>query len=253
MNNYLIEKIEELQKMNNISIIYACESGSRAYGSNSLNSDFDVRFIYTYSVNDYLRVDKQRDSLVVKLTNTLEMNGWDLFKAMELFSKSNPSLYECLFSPIVYKEIPQIFEELRYLAAESFSLQGLAFHYANLVKSNIKQLKRGHQKPYQQIKTIFQTTRGLLMVHFIFEYYQLPPIRMEKLIKSSTYSIQQKEQLKQIVVVKAKNKNSNFDYKSLLLFLEEEILFLYDRIRLLPVGKKEKHKINEIIWKTLNI
>lgn len=51
------ERLSQIEKRENIRIIYACESGIRAWGFASPDSDYDVRFVFVRPVQDYLRVD----------------------------------------------------------------------------------------------------------------------------------------------------------------------------------------------------
>jgi len=104
MTETILQKLLELEQAENIKILYACESGSRAWGFASPDSDFDVRFIYARKVNDYLTITDLPDNVGLPVNEVLDIDGWDLKKALRLFLKSNSTLYEWLQSPIVYKE-----------------------------------------------------------------------------------------------------------------------------------------------------
>ena len=84
--------------------MWACESGSRAWGFPSVNSDYDVRFVYLRRTEDYLRASPLRDVIEIPISDELDISGWDLPKALGLFRKSNPPLLEWLQSPIVYQQ-----------------------------------------------------------------------------------------------------------------------------------------------------
>lgn len=81
------EKLNEIEKKENIKILLAIESGSRAWGFASPDSDYDVRFIYVRDKKDYLRINEVRDVIEWQLDETLDINGWDIKKALQL-SKS---------------------------------------------------------------------------------------------------------------------------------------------------------------------
>ena len=97
-------QLDEIESVHNVSILYAVESGSRAWGFASPDSDFDVRFLYVRPVLDYLRIRPMRDVIELPLTGDLDTNGWDIVKALNLFRSSNPALLEWLRSPIIYRE-----------------------------------------------------------------------------------------------------------------------------------------------------
>ena len=90
----IIRKLHEIEKTENVRILLAVESGSRAWGFASPDSDYDVRFIYVRPKEDYLRLEKIRDVIELPLDDVLDINGWDLQKALRLLYKSNPTLFE---------------------------------------------------------------------------------------------------------------------------------------------------------------
>ena len=96
------------------------ESGSRAWGFASPDSDDDVRFIYVRPKVEYLRLDTVRDVIEVPINKVLDINGWDLQKALRLLYKSNPTLFEWFSSPIVYMET-EFADEFRAMMMEYFS------------------------------------------------------------------------------------------------------------------------------------
>ena len=96
-------ELELLEKKENLTVLWACESGSRAWGFESQDSDYDVRFIYLRRTRDYLRASDLRDVIEKPISDDLDISGWDLPKALGLFRKSNPPLLEWLQSPIVYR------------------------------------------------------------------------------------------------------------------------------------------------------
>jgi hypothetical protein len=48
MKRQIVAELHELENSERVRILYACESGSRAWGFPSANSDFDVRFLYVH-------------------------------------------------------------------------------------------------------------------------------------------------------------------------------------------------------------
>ena len=106
MTREIQDKLLELQFRENVVVLYACESGSRAWGFPSEDSDYDVRFIYLRPRDWYLSVDfeRKRDVIELPISGKLDISGWDFRKALQLFYKSSPVLLEWLGSPIVYLE-----------------------------------------------------------------------------------------------------------------------------------------------------
>jgi uncharacterized protein len=113
MNQDINQQLTTIEQTQNVRILYACESGSRAWGFASPDSDYDVRFIYLQPRANYLSIYDRRDVIDLPVNAVLDINGWDIRKTLQLFYKSNGALYEWLQSPIVYKEEPGFAAELR--------------------------------------------------------------------------------------------------------------------------------------------
>ena len=94
MEEKIITELERLEQEQEITVLYACESGSRAWGFPSLDSDFDVRFIYAQSPKRYLSIYDRKDAIDLFLAQKMDLIGWDIRKSLRLFHKSNASLFE---------------------------------------------------------------------------------------------------------------------------------------------------------------
>jgi len=118
----------------NISILYACESGSRAWEFASPNSDFDIRFLYLSSNDIYLSVFEHKDSIEIPIKDDLDPGGWDVKKALGLLAKSNGALIEWLHSPIVYLDQNDFRKRWQKLAVETLNPNHLINHYKGLAR-----------------------------------------------------------------------------------------------------------------------
>lgn len=120
----------------NVRVLYACESGSRAWGFASRDSDYDVRFLYVHPRDWYLSVDEHRDVVERPLTDELDLSGWELRKALRLLRKSNPPLLEWLKSPVVYREDPVFTIEFCGLASGFYAPRRCFAHYLHMAFGN---------------------------------------------------------------------------------------------------------------------
>ena len=93
IENVIKTKLSNLEDTHGIRILFACESGSRGWGFPSLDSDYDVRFIYANSEDWYLSIDEKRDVIELPVNSDLDINGWDLRKALRLLKKGNATLF----------------------------------------------------------------------------------------------------------------------------------------------------------------
>ena len=122
------EKLKEIERKEKVRILFAAESGSRAWGFASPDSDYDVRFIYVRPAEDYLRLEGIRDVIEWQLDEVLDINGWDLKKALVHFQKGNATLFEWAVSPIVYRT-GKTWEHIYETAKEYFSVKTAVHHY----------------------------------------------------------------------------------------------------------------------------
>ena len=181
MRNILQEIQENLDKIEaryNVKILLAAEAGSRAWGFASPDSDYDVRFIYMHAPEEYLRVDPMKDVIEWQLDEVLDINGWDLKKAMLAIGKGNPNVMEWANSPIVYRKAPE-WDALKSVAVRYFSEKSALCHYYGTANSTYKGFLTGEMIRY---KKYFYALRPLLCCHWILRRHEAPPVEFEKLL-----------------------------------------------------------------------
>ena len=138
MKSQIASQLEKIEKENDVTILYACESGSRAWGFDNIESDYDVRFIYKRNnLKDYLSLSDKKD-VIESMDNDLDIVGWDIKKALLLHYKSNPNLREWTISPITYVD----FKTDIFRGLPDFDGAVLKFHYANIASNNWRRLSK---------------------------------------------------------------------------------------------------------------
>ena len=178
MRETIIRKLHEIEKTENVRILLAVESGSRAWGFASPDSDYDVRFIYVRPKEDYLRLEKIRDVIELPLDDVLDINGWDLQKALRLLYKSNPTLFEWAASPIVYMET-EFAGQFRNVMNTYFSTKKSLYHYISMAEGNYREFLRGANV---KAKKYFYVMRPVLACRWILEKGTPPPMRFTELM-----------------------------------------------------------------------
>jgi predicted nucleotidyltransferase len=175
----IIKELKRIEKEEQVRILYACESGSRAWGFPSKDSDYDVRFLYIRPVEWYLSIFEKRDVIERPISNMLDINGWDLKKALNLFRKSNPPLLEWLQSPILYMENYSVAEQIRGISPFTFSPKSCMHHYLHMAKGNYREYLQGDQV---KIKKYFYVLRPILACEWVERYNTMPPIEFHLLV-----------------------------------------------------------------------
>ena len=175
------EKLSEVEQKHNVKIIYACESGSRAWGFASPDSDYDVRFVYVRDIRDYLRLDSVRDVIEYELNDIYDINGWDIKKLLTLLYKSNPVIYEWADSPVVYRTTEQ-WQHLRSVLSEYFSEKRMLYHYLSIAKN---QLRAYFKEDKVILKKYLYALRPIFACRWILEKKSPPPTLFSKLYTGS--------------------------------------------------------------------
>jgi predicted nucleotidyltransferase len=170
----------QIETEEGVTIFYACESGSRAWGFPSPDSDYDVRFLYVHPLEWYLSIDEKRDVIERPLTENLDLSGWDIRKALRLFRKSNPPLFEWLGSPIIYREKTDLAARLRELAQTSYSPLACIHHYLHMAQGNFREYLKGERV---RTKKYFYVLRPILAINWIERGYGVAPTAFGMLLE----------------------------------------------------------------------
>jgi predicted nucleotidyltransferase len=171
----------KIQSEENFKILYACESGSRAWRFPSSDSDYDVRYIYIRRPEFYLSIDEGRDVVECDIIDDIDLRGWDLKKALKLFRKSNPPLLEWLQSPIVYMKQYTVSDQLRALLPIYYSPISCMHHYTNMAEGNLRDYIRNDKV---WLKKYFYVLRPVLACNWIENDFGPVPTEFDKLVEA---------------------------------------------------------------------
>jgi predicted nucleotidyltransferase len=178
MTTRIAAALAALEAEHGIRILYACESGSRAWGFPSPDSDYDVRFIYVQPLNWYLGLDENPDTLNFPVDEELDLAGWELRKTLRLLRGSNAALFEWLQSPIVYHEAPGFRAQLAPLLSQAFNLKAGLHHYLGQLWRGVEEELTGEEV---RLKRLFYALRSALAARWIREKQTLPPMEFAPL------------------------------------------------------------------------
>lgn len=170
-------KLAEIEKEYGIHILYAAESGSRAWGTCSEQSDYDVRFIYIRPREDYLRLAPLRDVLEFPIADGWDMCGWDLRKTLQLLHNSNTQIYEWLHSPVVYAD-DGFSERIRPVLDACFSTRTGTHHYLHQTGLKWKKIQKTEEP---KVKHYLYTLQYLPAARWVMERKCPPPVHFQTL------------------------------------------------------------------------
>lgn len=170
--------LDELAQRHAITVLWACESGSRAWDFASTDSDWDVRLIYVHSRDWYLSVHEGRDVVELPIDAGLDLGGWDLRKSLRLLDKANSALQEWLISPVIYRETEPA-HWLRTLAAEGFQPLSACHHYAALARRALVDIDASQEV---KLKRYCYALRAVLCCHWVVKHHAQPPLPIGQLL-----------------------------------------------------------------------
>lgn len=172
------EKLAETEQREYVRILHAVESGSRAWGFASPDSDYDVRFIYVRPKNDYLKLESIKDTMDGELDETLDINGWDIRKVLQHFHKSNATVFEWANSPIVYKTTDE-WKDIYETGKKYFSCKSSMYHYYGTAQKTYMEYLNDE---YVKYKKYFYALRPILAAKWIEKKKCPPPVLFQELV-----------------------------------------------------------------------
>ena len=177
----IMRRLAHAEAEHGVRILLAIESGSRAWGFASPDSDYDVRFIYAHEPRWYQSIDleERRDVIEYAIVDDIDLNGWDIRKALRLFWKSNPAFVEWIQSPIRYIECGPFGAHARGLLPTVYSVESGMYHYRSMAKTTERAYLRNHQV---SLKKYFYALRPLLSVLWLERYGTPAPIEFHALL-----------------------------------------------------------------------
>ena len=178
------ERIDRLEAEHGVTALYVCESGSRAWGFPSTDSDYDVRVLYAHPRDWYLSIDLERcdDTIDPPIVDEIDVHGWDLRKALGLFQSTNPTLLEWLRSPLVYRESAAVMRRWRGLIPDYYTPDAIGPAYRGMAQSVAEQNLTGETVSH---KAYLYVLRALLAVRWIEQEQNPPPVVFMRLVEAT--------------------------------------------------------------------
>lgn len=181
VRDLILEKIKEIEEKEHVRVLHVIESGSRAWGFASPDSDYDVRFIYVRDRNFYLSLKDNKDFIDWELNEVLDINGWDLKKALQHFHKSNATLFEWSNSPVVYYTTDEWKQLYEGVASKYFACKASMYHYYGTANKNYHEYLMEDMVKY---KKYFYVLRPILACKWIEEKKCPPPVLFDELVNA---------------------------------------------------------------------
>ncbi|KZK84123.1 putative nucleotidyltransferase [Pseudovibrio sp. Ad13] len=202
MRTRILEQLYKIEADNDVTILFAIESGSRAWGFPSPDSDYDVRFVYTHKLDWYLSLEAGRDVIELPIDDELDISGWEIRKALNLMLKSNPVLLEWLHSPIRYIWRDDICQKLMTLAAEASNTTPAMHHYLNMGMRDLAVIQASQSR--LNLKKFFYTLRPALALQWMKQVPGVvPPMNLQQLVNGLSLPDAAIKEIEELIVAKS--------------------------------------------------
>ena len=252
MEEKIKKYLTDLEKGKGIEILLACETGSRAWGFPSPDSDFDVRIIYKQEKDWYLSLIEEKDTVEYFLENNeIDISGWDLRKSLRLLWKSNPPLLERIQSPIIYKVDKNFLTGINSVAQKTYSRIATIHHYLSMAKKAFEEVVNSEE---YKLKKLFYALRASVACLWILEKEQIPPIEFGKMIKGLEFTENLKTRIEELIDIKSTISEIYLHKgeKELLEFMRICIERADKESQSLPASKGQISELNEFFRQTLD-
>lgn len=251
MEEKIKKYISDLEKEKGIKVLLACETGSRAWGFPSPDSDYDVRIIYKHNKDWYLSLIEEKDTIEVFYENNeIDISGWDLKKSLRLIWKSNAALIERIQSPIVYKKEDEFLAGINTIAQKTYSRIGTIHHYLSMAK---KKLSEVEEFPEYKLKKFFYALRASVACLWILEKEIMPPIEFRIMLNGLNIDEKLLSRIDELIELKSTISESYMHNgeKDLIFFMKKCIAIADANSKSLPASKGQMSELNEFFRNTL--
>lgn len=200
-------RLSAIEADHGVRVLYACESGSRGWGFASPDSDYDVRFIYVHPLSWYLKVSAQRDVIEMPISDELDINGWELRKALGLLKKGNATLIEWLDSPVVYRADADFLQVMREAARQTHQAERSFHHYVHMARKNYREYLRGDTV---RLKKYLYVLRPLLATLWIERGCGIAPMQFQSLVDAIVTDQGLRDAIAQLLAIKRAANESEY-------------------------------------------
>lgn len=186
-----------------VRVLWAIESGSRAWGFPSPDSDYDCRFLYLRPVDHYLGLRRLRDVIETPLDAVFDVGGWDLRKALALMVRGNATAGEWLRSPIVYLGDPEARDLLLDVADDVVDRFALTKHHLHVARNSLALLASSGR-----LKKFFYALRPAVTLRWLrlHDGPGVPPMDLPALLREAAVPDDVRVASDELVALKARTR-----------------------------------------------
>ena len=182
MKDKIMTLLHDLERQHNIRILMAVNYGSRCFGYSSSESDWDVRFIYVHQPEWYFSIAKTEDVIEMMIAEDhLDIEGYDLKKALNLLARTNPIESDWLHANDYYILDKDFLHNMLAFESQCYNRHHAMYHFYSIsVKHNQRYLDKE-----VTLKRFIYYMRGLLSCRWVEQNGSHPPVNVDELIDAT--------------------------------------------------------------------
>jgi len=252
MKDKIIKYLKTIEEEKNIKILLACETGSRAWGFPSPDSDYDIRMIYIHKKDWYLSLKEKKDSInLMYEDNDIDITGWELRKALRLLKKSNPPLLERIQSPILYMYDQEFLTEINQISKGVYSKISTIYHYLNMSKKIFLEIENTEK---YKLKKLFYTLRTAITCKWIMEKDEISPIDFNIMLENLNLDENIVKNIKELIDLKSKVDESylHSGENDLFIFIKDILELAELKSKELPAAQFDSEVLDVFLRKMLD-
>lgn len=238
--------IKQVEEKRNITVILACETGSRAWGFPSPDSDYDVRVVYKHDIDWYLTIMDKKDGFDTMFEDReIDISGWELRKSLRLLYKSNAAMLERIQSPIIYQQDNAFVTGIREIAPVCYSKIATMYHYLGMANKCIADVDANAD---YKLKRFFYALRASTACRWILDNDDMPPIHFPTMLAGLDVKTSIAERIAELIAIKAEKSEGYFHTgeAEIIAFMQQSLQLAGDNASQLSGSKKGKDALNAL-------
>ena len=196
-------RLDGVEAEHGVRILWAVESGSRAWGFPSPDSDYDCRFLYVRPRADYMSLWRPRDVIETPMDAVLDVNGWDLMKAIVLAVGSNATVSEWLRSPLVYRGQEDFAAQMSALCTRLVDPARVRSHYVHVGRAHWERSGAGRGEPVALKKLLYAVRPAAALRWMRLHDCPTPPMDLPTLLQQAPPQADALTAINELVAAKA--------------------------------------------------
>lgn len=202
----IIPHLKSIEHEYGVIVLFASLAGSRLWGLESEDSDWDVRFIYIHTSMYYKMRETSEEGIVKAYADNVELTGWNLKHFLTQLGNGNPVCHETLSARTLYTNNQPYLVTMKNIAERFFQPLNAYYYYLGLYLVNEKSFEGGGDAP---LKNVLFALCAILSCIWVETNKSFAPTDVDALLDGTGVAIRHYNLIKDLVAKKRDGKIEN--------------------------------------------